>query len=222
MSHVPRILALDVATTTGWACRVSQEANGHNSFSLGEVDIHDRPRIEKIVMLTKPELVLIEAPFKGKGGLKTFRSLAGSIRVWTDLLQEKLGLTKDNILEIPPSEWQSAMLGGGLKSPELKELSKARATAELGGDIPEHASDAYNLLKYWITTKELGARAEVFHKHQNRFATPPRPKKKPVEVGLLNVRISARGKRGTRIKIQESQWYTFLKTVKQFNRKAER
>lgn len=146
-----RILALDVATRTGWATD-SADCRGCGTIDLsvgvpkrgrhpGLILLHARRDLGELVARTRPDLVVFERPFARGSGTRLLMALAGIV----ELVAAEHGLAT---LEVGISQARKAATG----RPTLTK-PEAVAWAEAAGWSPpdDNAADAVIVLAAYRT-----------------------------------------------------------------------
>ncbi len=142
------ILALDIATKTGWAVGDEQPETGTIELrgSVGEKMHRLARELRLLTSIHSPDLIVFEAPIlhvKRQGSSSTLRLLVGLCCV-AEMVAFEAGIA---VSETPTSTWRKHFLGvsrapKGLTSKWLKQQAQARCRALGWGDLSEDEADA--------------------------------------------------------------------------------
>ena len=149
-----KLLALDSATTTGWASLDGERLTGH-----GVVDAGDLLRLDAFASIAcrtdRPDLVVIEDNFVMRGpkaNPNTMKILSRIVGAW-QLAFAVRGVPTEVVL---PGVWQKGVLGQLTKG-GTKRAAALWVRATFGIVVSEDAADAIGL-GTWVARREQLAR----------------------------------------------------------------
>lgn len=154
-----RYLAIDAATSSGWALVEGQRRGPVRVVEYGTLRLHQRAAIQEQIramlgrLSVRPDVLAVESPVPvyERGKLRNhagYATAVGISAIWRDTLRAYYGIVPE---EVYPSAWQASVLRG--LSGDTKRRAAA-AVAEIYGlrDVQHDAADAL-CIAYWCHTR---------------------------------------------------------------------